>query len=283
MTEAELAAWLLTVHAAMRFDLLTIRTHGGTVLRWTNADVPFTLADGRVFEPGPNFERSRLTLGSDLSVDNMDLTLHVNANHQVAGVPILAFAQRGGLDGAMVTVEWLWTTSQGVVQGWHTRFSGTTGPAQCERGRITASVRSETARLGMAIPTQVYQPGCLNTVYDTQCALSKAAWTVVSSVSAHASNSTTRFYTPSGAADGYFDLGVVTFTAGALAGQSRSIKAFIGGHLYVSTPWPSVPAAGDAFTMRRGCDGSITTCTSVFNNRARFRGEPWVPAPETAA
>jgi hypothetical protein len=31
-----------------------------------------------------------------------------------------------------------------------------------------------------------------------------------------------------------------------------------------------------------GCDRTIATCTSVFNNAAHFGGFPYIPTPETA-
>jgi uncharacterized phage protein (TIGR02218 family) len=38
--------------------------------------------------------------------------------------------------------------------------------------------------------------------------------------------------------------------------------------------------AGDAFTIRPGCDKSFATCHAKFDNTANFRGFPHVPGTD---
>jgi hypothetical protein len=40
--------------------------------------------------------------------------------------------------------------------------------------------------------------------------------------------------------------------------------------------------AGDQFQLLPGCDRTLATCTSVFNNAVHFGGFPYIPTPETA-
>jgi len=47
-------------------------------------------------------------------------------------------------------------------------------------------------------------------------------------------------------------------------------------------PLPFAPAFGDAFTVYAGCDRTLATCQGRFNNKANFRGFPFVPPAETA-
>ncbi|MEI8325522.1 MAG: phage BR0599 family protein [Betaproteobacteria bacterium] len=68
---------------------------------------------------------------------------------------------------------------------------------------------------------------------------------------------------------------------GANAGIGRTIKAQAGGVLTSVQPWPSAVTIGDTFTVYPGCDKTQATCSSKFSNLARFRGYPYVPAPET--
>ena len=85
---------------------------------------------------------------------------------------------------------------------------------------------------------------------------------------------------------GYYDLGTVTFTSGANAGQSRTIKQClqgIGGFASISfaLPLPCEPVVGDLFSIYAGCDKQQTTCAGKFSNLANFSAEPYVPVPET--
>ena len=149
MTAPELAAldaWLAGTDEGKRFDLLTITTRTGIVLRWTNADTPLTTADGRTFVPAA-YERDRLKTNASLQIDDVQLTLYVDTVDAVAGVPMLAFAARGGLDGAQVLLEWLFMDVSDVQQGYVTRFEGRTGPAETGLGTVDISIRSLLAQL----------------------------------------------------------------------------------------------------------------------------------------
>ena len=50
-------------------------------------------------------------------------------------------------------------------------------------------------------------------------------------------------------ANGYFDLGYLTFTSGVNSGVSRGIKSYSSGVVNLIIPLPSLPSAGDTFTI----------------------------------
>jgi hypothetical protein len=54
------------------------------------------------------------------------------------------------------------------------------------------------------------------------------------------------------------------------------------GYVSVKLAFLSPPMVGDQFQLLPGCDRSIATCTSVFNNAIHFGGMPYIPTPETA-
>ena len=84
-------------------------------------------------------------------------------------------------------------------------------------------------------------------------------------------------------AAGYFDQGIVSFTSGANAGLTRTVKSYDPATGFTfALPLPVAPSAGDTMTARPGCDKTLAQCRSKFNNANRFRGYPWVPTPETA-
>lgn len=80
-------------------------------------------------------------------------------------------------------------------------------------------------------------------------------------------------------ADGFFDEGEVTFLSGANTGVVREIKRWTLStfrvDLKTETPYPI--AAGDTFSIVRGCDGLRTTCRDDFGNLDDHLGEPFMP------
>jgi hypothetical protein len=80
-----------------------------------------------------------------------------------------------------------------------------------------------------------------------------------------------------------FALGTIRGKTGANAGYSRGIYGFVSGST-VSTKLAFLfpVTAGDQFDLLPGCDRTLTTCTNVFQNQARFGGSPYIPTPETA-
>jgi len=284
MTAPELAAldaWLASTCEGKRFDLLTLTTRTGVVLRWTNADVPLTIADGRTFVPA-SYERDRLKVNANLQIDDVQFTFNVDTLDTVAGVPMMHFAARGGLDGADVLLEWLFQDAAGVDKGYDTRFEGKTGPADLGLGTVDVSVRSLLAQLTRQVPAEIYQPGCRNTIYDPNCGLNPVAASVTGTVTGLSGGRLDYIATGLGQASGFFDLGAIRFTSGELAGEQRTVRAYAGGAVQTVLPWPQQPEIGDTFAIRPGCDRTKARCIAL-GNLLRFRGEPHVPAPETAA
>jgi uncharacterized phage protein (TIGR02218 family) len=135
--------------------------------------------------------------------------------------------------------------------------------------------------LDVMIPRDVYQAGCKNTLFDGRCGLARAGLTVVGSATGASDAPRTSFAHALAQAAGYFSLGVVTFTAGPNTGIARTVRNHTSGVLTTVQPWPFVVTAGEAFTVTPGCDKQQATCSGKFSNLVRFRGEPYVPAPDT--
>jgi uncharacterized phage protein (TIGR02218 family) len=129
----------------------------------------------------------------------------------------------------------------------------------------------------------LYQAGCINTLFDTSCGLNAAAFATSGTVAM--ASAASGFSTTLAQATGYFDLGVVTFTNGTNSGLSRTVKAYAKGApgtVSLTSPFPVVPAPGDAFTITAGCDKQQSTCSGKFGNLINFRGFPYVPENSTA-
>lgn len=268
-------------------DLYTITTPGGLVLRYSGRPWPVTV-NGVTWSTGPLLSRSRTRLKVGVEVDTLDVTLNADPTVQVNGVPIVQFIARRGLDDARLLLERAFAAGPGeAVVGTLALFEGRISQARdVSRLEAKLSVKSDLEVLDIKVPRNVYQPPCMNTVYDPACGLSRAANTV-SGTAASGTDTARRYFTHSlAAAAGTYDVGVVTFTSGANAGISRTVRAYetIAGsganRITVMSPWPSAVAVGDAFTITKGCTRTQAACTA-FGNLSRFRGTPYVPTPES--
>lgn len=263
-------------------DLYTFTLQGGTVIRYTGADKPLTV-NSQTFLREPLLKRSRTKLSVGIAVDSLDITASADASVTINSVPFMQFLARGGLDGARLKLE------RAFMQDWSTApagtlvlFAGRVNDVSINRYEASITVQSDLELLDALVPRNLYQPGCMNTLYDGACGKSRAALTVSNAVTSAPAPTATAFGSTLAQAAGYFDLGVVTFTSGQNNGISRTVKSFAaGGLVTLIVPLPFAPAVEDTFTIYPGCDKTQSTCNTKFANLARFRGQPYIPVPET--
>jgi uncharacterized phage protein (TIGR02218 family) len=271
-------------------ELYSFTLAGGTVLRYGDYDpaLPVLVANGNSFPTsGLKFKRGQTRqaiglevgqLALDILADPLDATSYVN------GLTFPAFVRGGGLDGATVQVDRCFMAAWGdcAANGTVTWFYGRVSDVTPGRTKTTLTVKSLPELLNQTMPRDVYQPGCLNTLYDPNtCTLSKAAFVAHSAAQA-GSTASSIYIGPSGPPDGYFTLGTLVFTSGVNAGIVRTIQSHVAGHLVVPLPFPAAPAVNDSFDAYPGCDKTMAACTAKFANLANFRSQPFVPPPETS-
>jgi uncharacterized phage protein (TIGR02218 family) len=266
-------------------DLYEIRLQGGTVIRWTSAAVGVSAA-GFLWTVGPGIERGRCKWVVGIEVDTLEITFLTDDAHPVliSGIPLLAFIGRDGLAGADITLfRAFWGNANSAPVGTLLWFKGRTSDIQeITRGHARVLAKSALERLTMKVPRQAYQAQCLNTVYDSNCGVSRAANTTSGAATSASTLGRTQFTTNIGAAAGTFDLGTLTWTSGPNLGVARTVKRqAAGGVITVLSPLPSAVASGHTFTIVPGCDGTPTVCSGRFSNLLRFRGQPYIPQPET--
>ena len=287
-----------TLLAGRRFiavDLYVITLVDGTVLRWSGGDAD--ILDGGVRYPCGGWTGPYWGLVGDnaqctwkIGTDVQSLTVSVLPGRaMVEGIPFATAVAAGMFDGAtleyrraylpLVTSVTFWPLpSTGSVRKWRGRI-GDISPAG--GSVVTFGVNNVNDVLQQPWPREVYQPGCLSVLGDAACGINLAIWAVTGTAGA---GSTTASITATlSQADHWFDQGDITFTSGALLGQSRSIASQIAGALTLATPFPLAASAGDAFLLHPGCDGTMDAggCPK-FANLANFRGQPFVPPPSTA-
>lgn len=281
---AQLIALLNSSTAFLMADLYTITLVGGAVLRWTNVDSTL-IVSGNTFNVGPLISRGSTRLQAGIEVDSLRVTLSADASVMINGVPLVAFAAAGGLDGARLQLERVFMPAPGDTSaGTILLFGGRVSDVVCKRFEVELEAKSDTELLDVQMPRILYQPACANTLYDSPCALARAAWVINGTAQGVLAGNATVVHALA-QATGYFDLGVMTFTSGANNGVSRTVKSYVNaiGNKGITTvrPWPGVVSAGDTFQIVPGCDKTQATCKNKFNNLANFRGFPYVPAPET--
>jgi len=275
-------------------DLYTFTLPGGQVLRWTGGDQAVTV-NGATWSLGPGLQRGRTRLSVGIEVDSLEVTAFEGVGGaqavQIAGTPLLPYIARGGFEHARMSLERGFLPIEHMarlnppVVGTLLWFTGRVAETQGDRTQQKLTIKSDTELLDVMVPTEVYQPGCSNTLYDGACGVNRHAMSVAG-VSISAGDATrTRFIHALPQPAGYFDLGVVRFTSGPNTGVSRTVKRQTGqgnaGELVVLQPFPFAITAGDAFVIYPGCNKTQATCEGKFKNLIRFRGKPYVPAAET--
>lgn len=280
-----LAAFLNTTTQVYMVDLFTFTLTSGAVVRWTSADQPVTV-NGNTYLTGPVITRDTVNLEIGITVDSFSMTLAGDSTSRINGAPLFPAIAGGVLDGARLAFDRAFTSAPG--QAWIGTlglFSGRVSDTTVSRYEADLTINSDSELLNVMVPRNVYAPGCGNTLFDATCGLSKSTYAVSATATSatDAAQSTFRSNLPQTA--GYFALGWAVCNTGANAGTGRTIKAFasVSGAVTTIQPWPLPVSAGDTFTVYPGCDKTQATCLSKFNNVIHFRGQPYVPAPETIA
>lgn len=278
----ELQALFSSTRRIARCDLYSFSLAGGGVLRYTNGDTDIVVG-GNVYlgAAAPMLKRSRIRARRGIEIDDLDVTVYADDRHTINGVPWKEAIINGALDGAWLNLEYAYAADPGsAIVGTLNAFFGRVADTQASTTGGELKVRSALELLDTKMPRNLYQPGCLNQLFDTGCAKSRVAYEDTGSVAAN-SNQSVLFCNLTDP-DDYHALGEVLFTSGANAGVRRTVREYLTGKLSLSYPLPNDVTVGDTFLVWPGCDGQRTTCDIKFANKPRYRGYPFVPMPEVA-
>jgi hypothetical protein len=296
----------------IKVEFWQITLTDGQTYYFTAGQVPLSVAS-QLYRTGLIFVRDKLTQKVGLEVNSMNLTIEPQLDAPggqplIGGGNLLSQCRAGVLDGAI----WLLSkgffaipeagnqmdTSPGLVPWW----GGITNNIQCGRYSAIVAIDETTAILNtVQMPRNMIQAGCVHQLFDVGCTVPKANNNyagVVLTVSATRPNqittSTAAVVNLDTEFNGAFNLGVMTFVTGVLAGTALtvSLSKTAGGVATLTTvrPFPTAPSAGDTFGIVVGCDKQFSTCGSgKFRNSAdvptsfqlHYRGCPFVPNPET--
>jgi uncharacterized phage protein (TIGR02218 family) len=127
----------------------------------------------------------------------------------------------------------------------------------------------------------LYQSQCNHIFGDGMCQFDRTTLqSTVTALSGSDQNKILTGLTPSPTT--LYNQGTIVSTSGANSGFSRNIGSMSSGVVYFLKPWIYPVMVGDGFTLLPGCDHTVPTCTTVFNNLIHYGGFPYIPPPELA-
>lgn len=236
----------------------------GVTIGLTAHDRDLTI-DGLRYRAAPGMTPSAVKRSASFDADSMDVTGSLTGSAISEG-DLLA----GRWDGARVAlfaVDWS-DPGECVPLG-----DGTIGAVETRDGTLTAELRGVAAALD-APATETTSPECRAELGDRRCRVAMAGRTTVARIAA-ASGST---LTLEGAlvAPDIFGGGRLRWLSGLNRGLTDSIAAS-GASDVTLRALPRFDPVGALIELREGCDKSLATCVSRFDNAANFRGEPYLP------
>jgi len=224
----------------------------------------------------PIIKRGTMRSAVGIQVDEMGVTLLCNADSTIQGMPAAQFCAQGGFDGARLEI------TREFSAGWDSEacgslniFTGRVADMTITGTEVEMNIVSDLELLNVQLPRNVYQAQCLHVLYDQGCGLVASAFEVTGNTTANSSRTAIH----SNLSTGNFALGTIKFTSGQNVGEMRTVRSFANGTVTTMFPFPFVPAPGDLFVAKPGCDRTLATC-ATFNNTGNYRGYPFIPVAE---
>jgi len=231
---------------------------GSTAWRYTSAPVAQTHAT-HTWTPLP-VAHTEITQSSEMSRQGITLTFPRTDTFAIQFV-------RDTVDAVTTVTLYRGHPSDGeFVTFWKGRVSA--GKAGGQRIEVECeSIFTSLRRAGLRAR---YQRNCRHALYQRGCNLNRASFAVAGTVSAISGNTVT-VSAASAQPNGYYLGGMIMHN-----GVLRMIVNHVGSVLTLFRPLPGL-AVSNAVTIYPGCDRSLATCISKFDNRANFGGFPWLP------
>lgn len=265
----------LTLSSATLFPvrLVEITRLDGTVKRIAEAEESITISavsPAQVFVPLDGCEISAVkhTLGGGMP------SMSIQFAHSVGGDFDTEDLVNGLYDGASVT---LWIADRDNLaagKGSLPFFTGTIQPVAVDiNGSGAFDIRGQAAQAETFI--QTYSPDCRTDLFSTLCGLNQANFDYHSTVTSIVDRFNIIIAAPGEGTptDDFFNLGVIQAASGFKAeianwtNSTRQITTFLPVCAFGFT-------VSEAVTLWPGCDKTLATCVSKFNNAVNFQGEP---------
>jgi len=268
----------LATHIAGEVTTLTtcwlLTRRDTTVFGFTDHDKDIVF-DGVTYKAATGFSPSAIQNTGSLAVDNLDVEGMLSSG-SITEADILA----GLYDYAEIEV--FQVNYNDLTQGSLQLRRGWIGEVSFYKQQFVAEVRGLTQVLSQTMG-ELYSASCRAALGDSRCKINLAAGgnTVTGAATSVVSNIQFIDSARTEASD-IFTFGTIRFTSGANNNLSMEVKEYlyttgIGGQITLALPLPNPMLTGDAYSLTKGCNKTLATCFSRFNNVVNFRGEPLVP------
>lgn len=252
-------------------NIIKIVLQNGDILGFTDNENVLTV-DGVQYQPAPGLQRLRLTITGNAEVSNQEFGS--------AWLDVPESDLKGGLfDNAEVEVAWCsWFHPE---YGKLSVFTGTLGEISWSDEGFKADVVNQMKNLELILGN-MYTAQCRHSLFNTPrigkigaCNVNPAAFTFTGSITSVEINKW-KFTIDVNQPDKYFSNGRITFTSGLNNEMSYVVKVHTGNVIELYLPTSYVVSPGDNFTIYAGCDLTLGTCRSKFNNVVNFGGFPHI-------
>jgi uncharacterized phage protein (TIGR02218 family) len=234
------------------------------------------VVDGDLFRADTGLTARALQQTTGLSVDNTEA---------VGALSSLAVSEAdlaaGRFDRAAVTA---WLVNWADLSQRQCLFRGTFGEVTRVDGVFRAELRGLTEPLNQP-QGRSFQRTCSAILGDTKCRFALTTPGYASEVVlTDGADRTFTLAGQAGFAARWFERGRLVVLDGAAAGLFGVIKGDrIAGALRVIELWQALPIAvqpGERIRIEAGCDRTLATCRTKFDNLANFRGFPHIPGED---
>lgn len=284
---AALQAFLLTGLPFWCADLYTVTLRSGVIYYWTsfNLDV---VANGHTFSStGPGLTRKSWARKNTSEVPQLEIDVIAGLT-DFNGGNLKQALHNGVFAGARIRLDRAYMPAPSDVSlGTAVVFEGRSSKITLTATGATLLVKGDNVLFNQYMPRNLYQAPCIHTTYDNGCTLSQAANTISDTVGAGSGGPSASFLpwgTVPATPSAYAPNGILIMLSGNAAQQQRAIKSADSTGITLIYPLYNVPAVGDSFSVAKGDDKTLATCTARFNldNHLHWRGFKFIPPAETA-
>lgn len=242
----------------------------GITLGFTSHDRPLIFG-GITHRAAPGMAPAAIRMTSDLTEDSAGVEGALS--HDSIRASDLA---AGLFDNAAILVGVVdWETLENCVL-----YSGTLGQIEDNTFGFTAELHSAKRMLEADFVPRT-SPTCRAAFCGRGCNLSAVRYTRRTALNA-INFDLNQVGIASVSADIHVD-GQLRFLDGPQTGMTFSIIGAAGGWLTLDRPLDPETVPGTPVELREGCDHTIETCASRFDNARNFRGEPFMPGNDLLA
>lgn len=250
--------------------LYKITLFNNDILYLTDADIDVKL-NNEVFKKTNGISSSATSSSSAMNVSTFQITGYTDED------TFKTIDLRSGLfSGADVLV--MMCNYEHPEYGYASIENGVVGDVTIENQKFTLEIRTLTNQIQQNVGRK-HMASCDTDLFSSICGVIKSDFTfngTVTEVSDLISITDSNLTQP----DGFFDYGLIVFTSGLNKFYSKDIKSFVGGKVTFQLPFYKEIKVGDTFEISAGCDKTLDTCITKFNNVVNFQGFPDIPNPE---